>query len=694
MASEQGGAGGGIESNRRQVRNNEAESLAENETKTQITTTPEQAEKVNYDDKIGQLPRRYSTPSANTTTPGPLSRNPSSCSTMSAQVNADSGVHLSASGSASSSSHRRQQQQQQAQQARPIEPPVTKATLSELDVNKILMNPKLRHDINFDPELHFRPNMDGEKGKQKHEKANQFWNTLLDQLVLFVTDRPAFLNRYGSGDWCLPLLLRAVKEIIQTLVPVRDRAYLDEGLDVDLLMQQFDKGTADLEKLALWLSGVLKSHCAPMRDEWVDDMYTQLSNGNRNNDLGELVKGMRSLLNVLEAMKLDVANHQIRCLRPVLIEDTVHFEQKYHAKRMCQSKTKMDTTAAVAWYNNATRQFSATHRTRKDFGETAIFFEALGRLLMPSSEASQISALQVFQFDEDRINKLRSDLLDAMSLEICMRTYEELLTRTRNHKKHHHQTSPFSSTLSLPMSDEEHSVASWSHEMDLDDDHSLLQAPAHGSRPSSIIGSDAGSMNSSPRSSVIFTAHASTTAADQAKSRDLYNSLVALVHTAPTTPRHTSRWQALAPDMALEILRATGASLDLLPAVEAELATHLCDSSSPLHREVEAQFHTRLMSELSSRVSSFKGLTAVNLFSVATGGRLNNSARSVDAGRELSSLDALIGSSASLRDPREKAGMDDITMRVAHLGILHWRVWSGILYNHCADLGTPEPETP
>ena len=39
-----------------------------------------------------------------------------------------------------------------------LEPPVTKKTLSELDVNKIVHNPKLRHDINFDPDLHFRPN--------------------------------------------------------------------------------------------------------------------------------------------------------------------------------------------------------------------------------------------------------------------------------------------------------------------------------------------------------------------------------------------------------------------------------------------------------------------------------------------------------------------------------------------------------
>ena len=37
--------------------------------------------------------------------------------------------------------------------------------------------------------------------------------------------------------------------------------------------------------MTMWLASVLKLHCAPMRDEWVDDMYQELSNGNRNNDM-------------------------------------------------------------------------------------------------------------------------------------------------------------------------------------------------------------------------------------------------------------------------------------------------------------------------------------------------------------------------------------------------------------------------
>ena len=185
-----------------------------------------------------------------------------------------------------------------------FEPPVTKQTLSELDVNKIVHNPKLRHDINFDPDLHFRPNLDGEKGRRKKQKADDFWVTMRNQLQNYLIDREGFERELGDAEWCLPATLKAIRGILETLVPQRDRSSVEETFNVDLLLQQFRKEVADLAKLAMWLSQLLKRHCAPMRDDWVDEMVAQLSNGDRQGDVGLLVGGMCSLLAVLEAMKL------------------------------------------------------------------------------------------------------------------------------------------------------------------------------------------------------------------------------------------------------------------------------------------------------------------------------------------------------------------------------------------------------
>ena len=184
------------------------------------------------------------------------------------------------------------------------EPPVTKTTLSELDIPRIVYNPKLRHDVNFDPDLHFRPNLDGESGLRKAQKANDFWNRLRTQIEEFMADPAAFESALAGKEWSLQSTLQAIGEILGTLVPPEDRSAVEEILNVELLMQQLRKGVADLEKLGLWLARTLKSHCAPMRDEWVDEMVIQLTAGDRDRDVASLVRGLQSLLGVLEAMKL------------------------------------------------------------------------------------------------------------------------------------------------------------------------------------------------------------------------------------------------------------------------------------------------------------------------------------------------------------------------------------------------------
>ncbi|PQE09045.1 hypothetical protein CJF30_00010833 [Rutstroemia sp. NJR-2017a BBW] len=104
--------------------------------------------------------------------------------------------------------------------AKPVlEPPVTKKTLSELDYNKIV-----RHDINFEPNLHFEPSFHGEKGLKKTQKANEFWDTMRLQLQGYFTDREQFERDLGDTEWCLPATLKAIRGILEILIPQRDRS--------------------------------------------------------------------------------------------------------------------------------------------------------------------------------------------------------------------------------------------------------------------------------------------------------------------------------------------------------------------------------------------------------------------------------------------------------------------------------------
>lgn len=190
-------------------------------------------------------------------------------------------------------------------------PPVTRSTLSELDLNHIMNNIRLRMDANFDGDLHFRPDLDGEKGQKKRNQAAEYWAALATEISIYT------FCASGEGDDCdkddisnlkfearLPTMFETLQDILKTLVPERDHSNVMENLDVPLLMQQIHKGVLDLIKLAKWLAGLLKTHCAPMRDEWADQMVDHISAGLYAQDMKKVVEGLRTLFGMLEAMKL------------------------------------------------------------------------------------------------------------------------------------------------------------------------------------------------------------------------------------------------------------------------------------------------------------------------------------------------------------------------------------------------------
>jgi hypothetical protein len=96
----------------------------------------------------------------------------------------------------------------------------------------------------------------------------------------------------------------ALKELLETLVPDRDHPKIAENLDMPLLMQQVRKGVLDIVRLSRWIADLLKSHCAPMRDDWADEMAAKIEEGCSQPDMGLIVNGLEKLFSFLEAMKL------------------------------------------------------------------------------------------------------------------------------------------------------------------------------------------------------------------------------------------------------------------------------------------------------------------------------------------------------------------------------------------------------
>ncbi|KAK9240238.1 T-complex protein 11-domain-containing protein [Lipomyces kononenkoae] len=303
-------------------------------------------------------------------------------------------------------------------------PPVNLQGLRELDLQEIFKNPQLRHDIVFDPQLQFRPNLDGERGRRKKVLADKYWDSVIaecDVLSAAYNSRQEPQIEHTSK---LVGILSSLREILLSLLPARDRPQIEEVLDLELQVQQLRHAAFDFVKLANWLAGVFKSHCAPMRDAWVDQMLACITSGVATRDSSKLVDGLRMIFTILEAMKLDVANHQIRTLRPLLVETAVEFEQDYFAQRV--QRRKVDVKPAVEWFTQAYKDATSTEPKASYIDG---FVSALVSLFSsPSPQQQTKDEFPVtFAFDVSRLRSLKSDVAQITCLQQCLTLYRQLV---------------------------------------------------------------------------------------------------------------------------------------------------------------------------------------------------------------------------------------------------------------------------
>lgn len=161
---------------------------------------------------------------------------------------------------------------------------------------------------------------------------------------------------------------------------------INETLDSELIAQEVAHGVLDVISLANFFGQILKSHCAPMRDELVETMVESIRKGGEKNDMSLVSYGLRLCFEVLELMKLDIANHQLRMLRPYLLETAAEFEcntlpqliESQKTEHIGQSEESEDPSMQGAvktksWLTSASNRLAAasfgtvelgTHRTQ------------------------------------------------------------------------------------------------------------------------------------------------------------------------------------------------------------------------------------------------------------------------------------------------------------------------------------------
>ncbi|KIW10196.1 hypothetical protein PV08_11157 [Exophiala spinifera] len=318
-------------------------------------------------------------------------------------------------------------------------PPVTRESLEELDLMWIQSNINLRVDINYDHDLHFTP-VSGYKGEQKRQEAKKYWLSLEAELRIVYQHNPSMsCSRCQEARRLVPIkgryfkprlrqMFLTLKELLSILVPDRDQEQIVQYLDITLLLQEVSHGLLDVVRLARWLCVLLTTHCAPIRDESAQEMADQVRQGAERGDLHALVAGIEKLFSFLEAMKLDVANHQIRSFRYHLIDDTVPFQQEYFRLRIMSER--LDVGPSRQWYLSAKQEHdfcSTAHSTHRTFA-----LEPLVHGLVKICVSPDPIIPETLKYDRSRLRTMRDEIQDFLHLEMSLKVFDELVCYRRD----------------------------------------------------------------------------------------------------------------------------------------------------------------------------------------------------------------------------------------------------------------------
>ncbi|KAJ9664346.1 Protein SOSEKI 1 [Neophaeococcomyces mojaviensis] len=317
------------------------------------------------------------------------------------------------------------------QAIRNLYPPVTKDSLKELELSAIQNNLTLRQDLCFDQGLYFQP-VSGSKGYEKQRHAKIYWDSLSIELQthLHVLHGSCQDCGYGleSNSYSIPSRLpeffATLRDLLEMLVPEADKEDVKQWLDTEWLVRLVRIGQFEAARFSEWLSKLLMSHCAPMRDEMAREMHQKISEGAQAGDMDLLVNGLSLLFTLLEKMKLDVANHQIRSFKFLLIADTVPFLKDCFSKMI--ESGQLDLSCSRSWVQELVRAEecrSSASTSRVSTQSFNIFVRGVAGL----STTSREELPEIFAYDKERLDVLHMDFVDMVQWQICENTLEELM---------------------------------------------------------------------------------------------------------------------------------------------------------------------------------------------------------------------------------------------------------------------------
>lgn len=253
-------------------------------------------------------------------------------------------------------------------------------------------NEKLAHEIVLNPDFELqKPQDQSELERRVREIATKaFFDKLADDI------------QQGQAHMSLPQLLLEIRDrLLSMMRPSHPLArQITDAIDIDLIQQQLHQKSFDLDAMIRTVLGFMSQLCAPVRD---NDVAAIAQIANRAHQV-------KAIMELLDQMGLDMANFQLRALRPHLLPIAANYEQEKFSSALQQGQVSLVNTRR--WLREAARRLvdAANQRNpeqvqpQEKIQPAAVYDEAMVSLFSMTSALQPETCAETLYLDIGRLN--------------------------------------------------------------------------------------------------------------------------------------------------------------------------------------------------------------------------------------------------------------------------------------------------
>ncbi|ESO89190.1 hypothetical protein LOTGIDRAFT_106210, partial [Lottia gigantea] len=133
------------------------------------------------------------------------------------------------------------------------------------------------------------------------------------------------------------VLIQEIKETLSMILPPqceRLKKQMDEVLDLELIKQKMEHEVFDMFYYSDYVLGIMARLCAPVRDDDIAKLKT----------VKEIIPLFKGIFEVLDLMKMDMANYTIAQIRPYLQQQSAEYERKKFKEFLDKQKDGLQYT--------------------------------------------------------------------------------------------------------------------------------------------------------------------------------------------------------------------------------------------------------------------------------------------------------------------------------------------------------------